>query len=300
MPPVHAAPGSRLVLSPQEPLVAGGPAEELERRVQELFRQGYRHVVVDLRAVPSADSAGLRALVRGHTSAQRLNRRFTLIGPNARVMQLLHFSQLDRALEIKDSIAEARGNDVRWDRLLTIAGVLVITLILVGSGLLWPRLGFVAAGAGSGDPFGSQPSLDLSNPLFELAKLVAAALIGMLVTIVHRQYRTDRSANPTLDQAQVLLCRHWDNWQACGCLEPLQGCSCRSWRHCINLVGHHQHGHRHGLGVKAAQFILQGVKRTVQGVKLDAVEPHSMCQRGCTLWNIKCWDNCWSDACSMP
>jgi hypothetical protein len=46
----------------------------------------------------------------------------------------------------------------------------------------------------------------LNNPLFELAKLVASAVIGMLVTIVHRQYRTERSANPALDQAQVLLC----------------------------------------------------------------------------------------------
>jgi hypothetical protein len=45
-----------------------------------------------------------------------------------------------------------------------------------------------------------------SNPLFELAKLVTSALIGMLVTIVHRQYRTERSSNPALDQAQVLLC----------------------------------------------------------------------------------------------
>jgi anti-anti-sigma factor len=204
MPSAHVAPGSRLVLSPQEPLVTGGPAEELERRIQELFRQGYRHVVVDLRAVPSADSAGIRALVRGHTSAQRLNRRFTSIGPNARVMELLHLSQLDRVLEIKDSIAEARVKDVRWDRVLTIAGVLVITLILVGAGLLWP--GSVGGGAAPNEAFGAQPPLDLSHPLFELAKLVAAALIGMLVTIVHRQYRIDRSANPTLDQAQVLLC----------------------------------------------------------------------------------------------
>ena len=44
------------------------------------------------------------------------------------------------------------------------------------------------------------------NPLFELAKLIASAVIGMLVTVVHRQYRHERSANPALDQAQVLLC----------------------------------------------------------------------------------------------
>jgi anti-anti-sigma factor len=201
------ATGSRLVLSPQEALVSGGPAEELERRVQELFRQGYRHVVVDLRAVPSADSAGIRALVRGHTSAQRLNRRFTLIGPNARVMQLLGISLLDRVLEIKDSIADAKTNDVRWDRLLTIAGVLVVSIVLVGVGFVWPTLGLPTAAPGSTtSPFGPQPAADFNHPLFELAKLVAAAVIGMLVTVVHRQNRSDRVANPTMDQAQVLLC----------------------------------------------------------------------------------------------
>jgi anti-anti-sigma factor len=194
------------VLSPQEALVSGGPAEELERRVQELFRQGYRHVVVDLRAVPSADSAGIRALVRGHTSAQRLNRRFTLIAPNARVVGLLRLSLLDRVLEIKDTLAEVHLNEVRWDRLLTIVGVLVVSVVLVGVGFKWPTLGFPAEAIGSGSGFGGPAAADFSHPLFELAKLMAAAVIGMLVTVVHRQYRSDRVPNPTMDQAQVLLC----------------------------------------------------------------------------------------------
>lgn len=208
MAPFSKAPQrSRLVLSPQEPLIAGGPAEELERRVQELFRLGYRHVVLDLRAVPSVDSAGVRAMVRGHTSAQRLTRRFTLVGPNPRVLELLRLSLLDRVLEIKDSIAEVPANEVRWDRLLTIAGVLTVSLVLVGASLYWPGLGFSAGQvAADTDRFAPQPPADFAHPLFELAKLIAAALIGMLVTVVHRQYRTDRGPNPTMDQAQVLLC----------------------------------------------------------------------------------------------
>jgi hypothetical protein len=44
------------------------------------------------------------------------------------------------------------------------------------------------------------------SPLFELAKLAVAAVIGMLVTIVQRFYRLERTPNPTLEQAQVLLC----------------------------------------------------------------------------------------------
>jgi anti-anti-sigma factor len=206
MAPFSKAPQrSRLVLSPQEPLVAGGPAEELERRVQELFRLGYRHVVLDLRAVPRVDSAGVRAIVRGHTSGQRLARRFTLIGPNPRVLELFRLSLLDRVLEIKDSIAEVPATEVRWDRILTVAGVLIVSVVLVGASFVWPGLGLPTAPPGA-EPFDRQLPADLGHPLFELAKLVAAALIGMLVTVVHRQYRTDHSPNPTMDQAQVLLC----------------------------------------------------------------------------------------------
>ena len=100
---------------------------------------------MDLRAVPRADSAGVRALVRGHTSAQRLYRRFTLIGPNARVLELLHLSLLDRVLEIKDSIAEVPASEVRWDRLLTIGGVLMVSVVLVGASFVWPTLGLPSA-----------------------------------------------------------------------------------------------------------------------------------------------------------
>ena len=72
--------GDRLVMSPMEPLVAGGAAEAFERHVQQLFRSGYRHLVVDLSGVPVIDSAGIRAFVRGHTSAQRVGGTLRLAG----------------------------------------------------------------------------------------------------------------------------------------------------------------------------------------------------------------------------
>ena len=198
------------MLSPQEDLVAGGPAEELERRVQDLFRQGYRHVVLDCRGVTRADSAGIRALIRGHTSAQRLNRRFTIVGPTPKVTELLEISLLDRVLEIKPSVADARDVSVHWDRMFTVAGVLIVGSALVGVGMVWPNLGLQEPAQGSGTlaeaMSGAASQNGLSHPFFELAKLVASAVIGMLVTVVHRQYRSDRTPNPTMDQAQVLLC----------------------------------------------------------------------------------------------
>jgi anti-anti-sigma factor len=198
----------RMLLSPQEALVAGGPAEELERRIQDVFKAGYEHVVVDLRGVPTADSAGIRALVRGHTSAQRLNRRFTLVSPNPKVIQLLELSLLTGVLEIVDTLVEAKARTLPWDRIWTGVAVALAGAALVGVGMRWPVLGGVEAGLRVAVPGAADgvASVALANPLFELAKLVAAAVIGMLVTIVHRQYRHEKSFNPALDQAQVLLC----------------------------------------------------------------------------------------------
>ncbi len=202
----------RMVLSPQEPLTTGGPAEELERRIQDTFKAGYEHVVIDLRGVPIADSGGIRALVRGHTSAQRLNRRFTLVSPNPRVMELLELSLLTRVLEVVDSLGEAKARTVPWDRVVTGVAVTMVGLALVGIGVSYPDLGLDLAPAAPGVLTNQGPvppvTSHFSHPLFELAKLIAAAVIGMLVTIVHRQYRApaERQANPAMDQAQVLLC----------------------------------------------------------------------------------------------
>src|SRR5688572_23093583 len=197
----------RLLLSPQEALVAGGPAEELERRIQEVFKAGYEHVVIDLRGVPTADSAGVRALVRGHTSAQRLNRRFTLVSPNPRVKELLELSLLTRVLEVVDTLVEAKQKSIPWDRVWSGVAVAFVGMALVGVGITWPNLGLPepATAAPSGIPgVPVSPAADnhMASPLFELAKLIASAVIGMLVTVVHRQYRSDKTANPALDQAQ--------------------------------------------------------------------------------------------------
>ena len=207
---VKGSKADRFLLSPQEALVGGGPAEELERRIQDVFKSGYEHVVIDLRSVPTADSAGIRALVRGHTSAQRLNRRFTLVSPNPRVRELLELSLLTNVLEVVDTLVEAKTKTVPWDRVWTGIAVALVGAALVGVGIQWPGLGLPESAAPGAIPGVTNApgtgNVVLSNPLFELAKLIASAVIGMLVTIVHRQYRHERNANPALDQAQVLLC----------------------------------------------------------------------------------------------
>ena len=91
-----------LVLSPQEKLVAGGPAEQLEKEIQTSLKQGVQRVVVDMRKVPSIDSAGVRALVRGHTSSERLSRQFILVSPNDKVREVLRLSLLEQVFTIND------------------------------------------------------------------------------------------------------------------------------------------------------------------------------------------------------
>lgn len=97
-------PADPFVLTPDGALVAGGSAEQLEEHVQALYAQGHRHVVVDLTKVPYMDSSGIRALVRGHTSAQRAGGSFVLVAPTSRVTRLLSLTRLDTVLQIRDQL----------------------------------------------------------------------------------------------------------------------------------------------------------------------------------------------------
>ena len=111
--------GRRVVLSPQEGLVAGGPAEEFEQRVQALFRNGSTDLLVDLRQVPTIDSRGVRALVRAHTSAQRLGATFRIACPSPAVRTILEVSKLDSVFVVYDTIDAAQKRDLRWDLVWT-------------------------------------------------------------------------------------------------------------------------------------------------------------------------------------
>jgi anti-anti-sigma factor len=195
-----------LLLSPQESLVAGGPAEQLEQLIQTSFRQGVQRMFVDVRAVPMLDSVGVRALVRGHTSAERLGRQFCLVAPNDQVREVLRLSHLDQVLTISESLTTARSRHFRWSRMLTAIGVAAASLALVAAGYLFPGDGAIPQSGSLASELAAATPASWHSPLFELAKLAVAAVVGMLVTIVQRFYRSDRSANPTLEQAQVLLC----------------------------------------------------------------------------------------------
>jgi anti-anti-sigma factor len=197
--------GSRLVLSPSEALIAGGPAEAFEQQVQTLFREGHRHLVVDLRFVPQIDSAGIRALVRGYTTSQRLGGSFKLAGVDDRTRTMLQLAHLDSVFEIYESAEEARVTRFSWRTFgLVVSGALLILALVLG-GMRWSPVDTAEPGV-QGLIKDKVATTYAPVPFLELSKLVAAAAIGLLITAVHRRYRREKPLGQSLEQAQVLLC----------------------------------------------------------------------------------------------
>jgi len=198
----------RLVLSPQEPLVAGGPAEAFESQLRQLYRSGQRHLVIDFKRVPTIDSAGIRALVRGHTTAQRVEGTLRLAALPARVREMLDASRLASVFDIYESIEAARIASWPWRTIrITIFGA-VLCGTLVWMGLHWQSqlagineiAGEVIGGAKNAPAIPVHPF----QPFIELGKLVVAALIGLQITAIHQPATRERGR--AMEQAQVLLC----------------------------------------------------------------------------------------------
>lgn len=198
----------RLVLAPHEPLVAGGAAEAFERHIQQLFRSGHRQLVIDLSGVTAIDSAGIRALVRGHTSALRLGGRLRLAALSSEVRRVLDLSHLSSVFETYESIEAARFASWPWRTIRIAASGAVLCSALVWAGLKWPieLAGLVDAAESltTGRTRAAVVPLRTFQPFVELLKLVVATLIGLLVTAIHRPTARDRPAS--MEQALTLLC----------------------------------------------------------------------------------------------
>ena len=201
----------RIVPSPREPLVAGGAAEAFEQQLQQLLRNGHADLVVDLSEVSAIDSAGIRALVRGHTTAQRVGGTLRLAAPHPAVSQMLELTHLNHVFESYASVEAARIASWPWRAIGIGAGGALLCGLLVWIGLRWTGelspLDTGGAGAGA-VPFGGDTALPASRmqPFVELGKLVAALLIGALVTTIHRPASRDRLGARSMAHAQMLLC----------------------------------------------------------------------------------------------
>jgi anti-anti-sigma factor len=199
--------GDRLVMSPMEPLVGGGAAEAFERQLQQLYRTGYRQLVVDLSGVTALDSAGIRALVRGHTTAQRVGGSLRLAAAPAAVSHVLDVAHLTSVFEIYDSIDAARMAAWPWRTIRVAVAGAILCGTLVWAGLTWP-VALTGVGDGAGELVGSGRNAAAAphrfQPFIELLKLVVAALIGLLITAIHQPAARERGRS--MEQAQTLLC----------------------------------------------------------------------------------------------
>lgn len=201
--------GARMLLSPREALVAGGAAEAFEQQLQQLIRGGYRNLVIDLAAVPSIDSMGIRALVRAHTSARRVDGTLRLAAAKPAVAKVLDLSHLSGIFEMYESVEAAKIAAWPWAAIRAAAGGTALCALLVWVGIRWPAELSGVADAGlalTGGRSGGAPAVSSAQPFVELGKLVAAALIGMLVTAVHRPASRDRQVGLSMEHAQMLLC----------------------------------------------------------------------------------------------
>jgi anti-anti-sigma factor len=200
----HAARGW-IVLSPRDALVAGGPAEDLEQLLQRLFREGHRHLVADLQHVTTLDSAGVRAIVRAHATAQRVGGHFHLAGVRPPVRAVLAVSRLDQILHVFASVDEASRLPVPWRDFVLALLVVAVSAALFAIGSLWPAAVVLPSATLLG---GAQAPTSpvASGALRKLVELVAAAVIGFVVTAVHKRQLRERPMTRSMEQAQVLLC----------------------------------------------------------------------------------------------
>jgi len=125
------------------------------------------------------------------------------------VSEVLELSHLSGIFEMYDSVEAAKIAAWPWAAIRAAAGGAALCALLVWLGLRWPlELAGLRAAVESALNGREQSVAAVSRfqPFIELGKLVAAALIGALVTAVHQPSSRERQGGRSMEQAQMLLC----------------------------------------------------------------------------------------------
>jgi stage II sporulation protein AA (anti-sigma F factor antagonist) len=94
------------ILAPQRGLK--GEAEwALRERLNALVARGKLEILIDMKAMPYADSSELGRLIRSHISVRQAGGRVRLCHLSPRVATLMHLTKLDTVLDIYDTEEEA-------------------------------------------------------------------------------------------------------------------------------------------------------------------------------------------------
>jgi anti-sigma B factor antagonist len=79
----------------------------MEHKLQELMAEGQRRIVVDLSAAHFVSSSGLGVFIYCHKTLQEQGGRLVLAAPGGAVRKMLAAANLDEALDISATLAEA-------------------------------------------------------------------------------------------------------------------------------------------------------------------------------------------------
>jgi anti-sigma B factor antagonist len=88
-------------------LVLGEGDKPLHQKVSALAHEGRTLLVLNLQGVPHVDSAGLGAIVRGHTTLSRLGGALKLLHANKRTRDLLAITKLLTIFDLFESEPDA-------------------------------------------------------------------------------------------------------------------------------------------------------------------------------------------------
>lgn len=95
--------GTVIVIQPGEQLNAATAIRLKQQLIEILSEQTCSALSIDMSQVEALDSAGLMLLVSTLTLAQRLGKRFSLLGISPSIRIIFELTQLDRVFEILES-----------------------------------------------------------------------------------------------------------------------------------------------------------------------------------------------------
>lgn len=82
--------------------LTGEKAQKLQNDIDQTIDGGRTQVIVDLSQTSQVDSAGLSSLIRSLGQARSLGGEVVLLGPSAKMRNLLELTRIHRVMEIFD------------------------------------------------------------------------------------------------------------------------------------------------------------------------------------------------------
>jgi len=91
-------------------IVLGNDAKTVEWKVDELLKEGRKHIIFDLAGVTVLDSTGLGILVMCYARMKKAGGVLHIAGAQGMVEQTLRMTNVDRLIELYPSVAAASSD----------------------------------------------------------------------------------------------------------------------------------------------------------------------------------------------